>query len=76
MEERLAKRMKRTFLAVSEYAAVTLSLAVGAALLWLVGGVIVGVISALRRGSFFDRAAMGIALDRISRAYAERGIFP
>ncbi|MDQ1709694.1 MAG: peptide/nickel transport system permease protein [Frankiaceae bacterium] len=45
---------------------VTLSLAVGAALLWLVGGVAVGVLSALRRGSVFDRAAMGVALAGVS----------
>src|ERR1700734_1981377 len=37
---------------------VTLSLAVGAAILWLVGGVAIGVLSALRRGTFFDRFSM------------------
>src|SRR5690606_5383836 len=45
---------------------VTASLAVGAAIIWLLGGVSVGVISALRRGSFFDRAAMGVALSGVS----------
>jgi peptide/nickel transport system permease protein len=45
---------------------VTLSLAAGAAVLWLVGGVSVGVLSALRRGSVFDRAAMGVALAGVS----------
>lgn len=45
---------------------VTLSLAIGAALLWLVGGVATGVLSALRRGSVFDRAAMGVALAGVS----------
>jgi peptide/nickel transport system permease protein len=45
---------------------VTLSLAAGAALIWLVVGVAVGVLSALRKGSFFDRAAMGIALAGVS----------
>jgi glutamate dehydrogenase (NAD(P)+) len=50
VEERLAKRMKRTFLAVSEYAAV--------------------------KKCDWRMAAMGIALDRIGRAYSERGIFP
>ncbi|MER6998872.1 ABC transporter permease [Streptomyces sp. NPDC000410] len=45
---------------------VTLSLAVGAAVLWLVSGIIVGVISALRPGSFFDRATMGGALAGVS----------
>src|SRR5689334_13169946 len=33
---------------------VTLSLAIGAAVLWLVSGVAVGVLSALKRGSLFD----------------------
>ncbi len=45
---------------------VTLSLALGAALLWLVSGVVVGIISALRRGTVFDRAAMGVALAGVS----------
>jgi peptide/nickel transport system permease protein len=49
---------------------VTLSIAVGAAVLWLVGGVAVGVISALRRGTFFDRFSMGrgVAADLLHRA--------
>lgn len=50
VEERLAKRMKRTYLAVSEYATM--------------------------KKCSWRTAAMGIALDRIGRAYAERGIFP
>ncbi len=45
---------------------VTISLAAGAAVLWLVGGVTVGVISALRRGTFFDRFSMGLALAGVS----------
>jgi len=45
---------------------VTASLAFGAALLWLVGGTAIGVLSALRCGSVFDRAAMGIALAGVS----------
>jgi len=45
---------------------VTLSIAVGAAVLWLLGGVAVGVLSALRRGTVFDRAAMSIALAGVS----------
>ena len=47
-------------------APVTLSIAVGAAVLWLLGGVSIGVLSALRRGSFFDRLSMGIALAGVS----------
>ncbi|MFI6104129.1 ABC transporter permease [Streptomyces sp. NPDC093595] len=45
---------------------ITISLAIGAALLWLVSGVLVGVVSALKPGSFFDRAAMGGALAGVS----------
>jgi peptide/nickel transport system permease protein len=45
---------------------VTVSLAVGAAVLWLVGGVAVGVLSALRRGSIWDRLSMGGALAGVS----------
>ena len=47
-------------------APVTLSLALGAAVLWLIGGVSIGVLSALRRGSIFDRFSMGIALAGVS----------
>jgi peptide/nickel transport system permease protein len=45
---------------------VTLSLAIGAAVLWLLGGVATGVLSALRRGSLFDRSAMTVALAGVS----------
>ncbi|HSV38463.1 MAG TPA: ABC transporter permease [Nocardioidaceae bacterium] len=47
-------------------APVTFSLAIGAAVLWLFFGVAIGVLSALRRGTFFDRAAMGLALAGVS----------
>ena len=45
---------------------VTFSLALGAALLWVLMGVAVGVLSALRRGTFLDRAAMSGALAGVS----------
>jgi peptide/nickel transport system permease protein len=45
---------------------VTISLAIGAAILWLVGGVSIGVISALKRGTIFDRFSMGVALAGVS----------
>jgi peptide/nickel transport system permease protein len=45
---------------------VTLSLALGAAVLWLIGGVAIGVLSALKRGSIFDRLSMGVALAGVS----------
>jgi peptide/nickel transport system permease protein len=47
-------------------APVTMSLAVGAAIIWLLFGVTTGVISALRKGSLFDRAAMSVALAGVS----------
>jgi peptide/nickel transport system permease protein len=45
---------------------VTVSLAIGASILWLLGGVAIGVLSALRRGSLFDRFSMGVALAGVS----------
>ncbi|GGW19691.1 ABC transporter permease [Streptomyces capoamus] len=45
---------------------VTLGLALGAAVLWLVLGVSAGVLSALKRGSLWDRGAMVVALSGVS----------
>lgn len=45
---------------------VTLSLAAGACVLWLLGGITTGVVSALRRGTVVDRSAMGVALAGVS----------
>jgi peptide/nickel transport system permease protein len=45
---------------------VTLGLALGAAVLWLVFGVAAGVLSALKRGSVWDRGAMVVALAGVS----------
>jgi peptide/nickel transport system permease protein len=44
----------------------TLFLISGAAIFWFVSGVLVGTISAVKRGSFLDRSAMGSALLAIS----------
>jgi peptide/nickel transport system permease protein len=44
----------------------TLFLISGAAVLWFGGGVLVGTISAIKRGTLLDRAAMGTALVAIS----------
>src|SRR3954451_15938275 len=44
----------------------TISLALGAAIIWLTIGIIVGIISATRPRSLIDRAAMGGALVAIS----------
>jgi peptide/nickel transport system permease protein len=45
---------------------VDISLAIGASIIWLTSGVATGVVSALRRGTIFDRGAMGIALAGVS----------
>jgi peptide/nickel transport system permease protein len=45
---------------------VTASLALGAAVIWLLSGVTVGVISALKRGSVLDRSLMSVALAGVS----------
>ncbi|MCG8914686.1 ABC transporter permease [Actinokineospora sp. PR83] len=45
---------------------VTLSLASGAAILWLLAGISVGTLSALRKGSVLDRMSMGVALAGVS----------
>ncbi|MDX6744297.1 ABC transporter permease [Actinocorallia sp. A-T 12471] len=47
-------------------APVTLSLGIGASLIWLVAGVSIGILSALRRGTVFDRLAMATALAGVS----------
>lgn len=44
----------------------TVSLALGAAVIWLVAGISVGIISAIKRRSIFDRGAMGLSLVAIS----------
>lgn len=45
---------------------VTVSLALGAAVLWLTGGVLIGVLSAARPGSLVDRAATVFVLGGLS----------
>ncbi|MFA3876972.1 ABC transporter permease [Streptomyces sp. MMCC 100] len=45
---------------------VTLALALGAAVLWLIFGVAAGVLSALKRGTLWDRSAMVVALAGVS----------
>ena len=44
----------------------TLSLTVGAAIIWLMAGIPIGIISAIKRGSLLDRASMTIALVFVS----------
>ena len=44
----------------------SLSLAVGASILWLFGGLLVGTISGLRPGSIIDRAGMIVTLTAVS----------
>ncbi|MEU4239032.1 ABC transporter permease [Actinoplanes sp. NPDC026619] len=45
---------------------ITISLAIGAAVIWVLMGVLFGVISALRRGTIWDRTVMTIALAGVS----------
>ncbi len=51
---------------IAERLPATLSLTVGAAVLWVLGGLSVGIISALRRHSLVDRLSMGRALVLLS----------
>ena len=44
----------------------TLSLTIGAVVLWVVLGVLIGIVSAIKRGTWLDRAAMGGALVWVS----------
>ncbi len=44
----------------------TISLTVGAAVLWVIGGLGVGIISAVKRHTWMDRGAMGLALLAVS----------
>jgi peptide/nickel transport system permease protein len=44
----------------------TISLALGAAVVWLMVGIPIGIISAVKRGSVLDRLTMGLALVAIS----------
>ena len=53
---------------------VTFSIAIGAAVLWLLIGLSVGILSALRKGSIFDRAAMTMALAGVSTPVYLTGI--
>jgi peptide/nickel transport system permease protein len=45
---------------------VTLALTIGAAILWLLIGIPIGIVSAIRRGSLIDRSAMIFALIGVS----------
>jgi peptide/nickel transport system permease protein len=47
-------------------ALVTIQLAIGAAVVWVVLGVFIGIVSALRRGKLADRVGMGFALFGVS----------
>ncbi len=52
--------------AVVAAAPVTLSLVAGAAVLWIVGGILVGVLAALTRDTLIDRGLMALALIGVS----------
>jgi peptide/nickel transport system permease protein len=51
---------------IAEALPATVSLTVGAAVLWFIIGVPIGILSAVKRGSFWDRAAMAGALTFVS----------
>jgi peptide/nickel transport system permease protein len=51
---------------IAERLGATLSLMLGGAAIWLAVGLPVGILSALRRGSWLDRASMGTALVFVS----------
>jgi peptide/nickel transport system permease protein len=52
--------------AVIDVAPVTLSLVIGAAILWVIGGVIIGLVAAATRGSVLDRTLMMLGLVGVS----------
>jgi peptide/nickel transport system permease protein len=51
---------------IKERLPATASLTIGAAVVWMIGGLSVGIISALKQHSFWDRTSMGSALVLIS----------
>jgi len=51
---------------IIDRAPVTFSLSIGAAVIWVVFGISIGVLSALRRGSMLDRGAMMFSLAGVS----------
>ncbi|TWP54243.1 ABC transporter permease [Lentzea tibetensis] len=51
---------------IAERVPVTFSLAIGAAVLWLVFGIGLGVLAALRRGTAFDRIALAASVAGVS----------
>ncbi|WP_129666674.1 ABC transporter permease [Phytoactinopolyspora endophytica] len=51
---------------VTERLPVTVTVAIGAAVLWLLAGVVGGLISALKQGTWWDRGAMLVALSGLS----------
>jgi peptide/nickel transport system permease protein len=52
--------------AVIDVAPVTLSLVLGAAILWVIGGVVIGLVAAATRGSVVDRTLMMLGLIGVS----------
>jgi peptide/nickel transport system permease protein len=51
---------------IGERLPATISLTLGAAVIWVVAGLSIGIVSALKKGSIWDRGSMGIALVLIS----------
>lgn len=59
-------RGQRVVPAVVEAIPVTLSLVIGAAIVWLIGGILVGVLAAATRGGLLDRTLMLLSLVGVS----------
>ncbi|WP_234900350.1 ABC transporter permease [Rhizobium skierniewicense] len=59
-------RGMRVVPAVASAAPVTLSLVAGAAILWVIGGIFVGVVAALTRDTLLDRGLMALSLIGVS----------
>jgi peptide/nickel transport system permease protein len=53
---------KLVWAVIKSSAPITFSLAIGAAILWLFAGVALGVIAAMKRGTWVDRLAVGFSL--------------
>jgi peptide/nickel transport system permease protein len=62
----LTSFVNRGWKVVIDVAPVTLSLVVGAAILWVIGGVVIGLVAAATRGSMLDRTLMILGLIGVS----------
>ena len=54
----------------------TISLAIGAAVIWLLIGIPIGILAAVKRGTWIEKAAMGVALIGISAPVVKLATWP